>query len=95
MKTLKIFIGVVPDNLNAGGFDMIVYDHVNETQERHSIVMGDNARIITVNENTAIAFEHTGAQPIARNSDTENVLELVKISAKVVDTIDNEADNNN
>lgn len=95
MKTLKIFIGVVPDDLNAGGFDMIVYDHVNETQQRHSIVLGDHARVITVNENTAIAFEHTGAQPIARNSDTENILELVQISAKTVDTIENKADNNN
>lgn len=94
MKQLKIFIGVVPDVINEhGGFDMICFDQVNKTQERHPIVMGDNARVITINENTLIAFEHTGAIPQVQNADIDNVLQLVQLSNKSVDNTESSADN--
>lgn len=68
MKTLKIFIGIVPDSIQEhGGFDMIVADAENETVKKYPLNIGENALVITINDNTVVAFESNG----------ENVKQLV------------------
>lgn len=82
MKQIKIFIGVVPDQIQQdGSFKMVVVDRVNETKVEYPIIIGDNAKVITVNENDMILFQHEGqkqAFQIATDEvDRSNVLEFV------------------
>ena len=92
-KQIKIFIGVVPDLvLEQGSFNMIVVDRVNETKTEYPIIVGDNAKVLTVGENDMILFEHVGVpQSIVHEN---NVLDFVaKNIEKTLDTGDELSDN--
>lgn len=55
-KPIQIFVGVVPSELYDHDFDMIVADTLNETQQVFDLSIGDNARVMTISENTVIGF---------------------------------------
>jgi hypothetical protein len=99
MKQIKIFIGVVPDQIHHdGAFKMVVVDRVNETKLEYPIIIGDNAKVITVNENDMILFVPDPDAPKfvidQGETDKTNVLQFVsKNIEKTLDNADTKDDN--